>query len=62
MSNIIEYDIVEGNLDTLPDEVNLRIKDGWKPQGGVICCFAPVTQSLLAFQAMIRERITNGKV
>jgi hypothetical protein len=55
MNTIIKYDIVEGNLDTLPDEVNLRIKDGWRPQGGVVCCFAPTIGTLLAFQAMILE-------
>ncbi len=55
MSNIIEYDIVKGTLDTLSDKVNLRIKDGWKPQGGVVCCFAPFSGSILAFQAMIKE-------
>lgn len=54
MSTTIKYDIVEGTPDTLPDEVNLRIKDGWKPQGGVICCFAPGS-GVLAFQAVVLE-------
>ncbi len=56
MKTIIEYAIIEGNLSDLSTEVNLRIKDGWKPQGGIYCYITPVAKSLLAYQAMVKEK------
>jgi hypothetical protein len=49
----MEYKIVEAsNTDRLVYEVNLAIKDGWKPQGGVST--AKDESFISLFQAMVK--------
>lgn len=63
MNTNIEYHVVKGDLSSLVDEVNLRIKDGWIPLGGISYNIAPNTTSLVCLQAMVKDKewTTNGK-
>lgn len=51
---VTEYRIVHGaHLESLSNEVNMRIKDGWIPQGGIT--MAKSGGGHLYSQAMIKK-------
>ena len=49
------YKILQGDPKSLEEEVNSHIANGWRPQGGVSCWFAPVTKTVIALQAVFKE-------
>lgn len=54
----MEYTVVEGmNRADIIRKVSVKIKEGWKPQGGIVFSKESISPSLNAhfFQAMIKE-------
>jgi hypothetical protein len=50
----MEYTLARGiTSDSLIDKVNELIKQGWKPQGGIVTCGEEVYT--VYYQAMIKE-------
>ena len=56
------YVILESD-DTLRlmAEVNQRMAQGWKPLGGVACCYDSTNESVRYVQAMVREPVVSAK-
>ena len=54
----MEYTVVEGlNRADIIRKVSAKIKEGWKPEGGIVFSKESISPSLNAhfFQAMIKE-------
>ena len=53
--NIMEYKIVAtSNCDELKAHVNLYIKKGWVPQGGIAVVHRTSVREIAYYQAMVR--------
>lgn len=54
MQNIIDYSIIiEEKSDTLIEQVNIFIKRGWQPLGGIVTAVRPGSYKLHLLQTIV---------